>query len=209
VAEVVARVVRVLAAQAREPGVVVRALPAEPVRPQPEELTRDQALEASARAEDPPTPAGRVTPTLIGPCRESSLCRDRGIRRPLLALSRLLRASTPTAGICRATPINCGNGPWPPHCRHRSHRIRLVRHASGVRRPPRDRSASSVGTRRIDIKPAVACLQRCANGRRPVVRRCGVPALHDRRARSAALVLAVACSHARCPRRQCGVPPIS
>jgi hypothetical protein len=122
-------VVRVLAAQAREPGVVVRALPAEPVRPQPEELTRDQALGASARAEDPPTPGGRVTPTLIGPRRESSLRRDRGIRGPLLELTGRRRPARP--GICRATPTNSGSGPYPPLWRHRSKRIRLVRHACG------------------------------------------------------------------------------
>jgi hypothetical protein len=66
-------------------------------------------------------------------------------------------------------------------------------------------------TAAIDIKPAIACLQRGADRRRPVMRRCGVPALDDSRAssRSAALVRAAACSHAKCPRRQCGVPPMA
>jgi hypothetical protein len=72
-----AQVVRVLAAQAQEPGVVGRALAAERVRaPQPEELTR--VLEASVRENDPPILAGRLTPLSIGPVRES---RGRGIRR--------------------------------------------------------------------------------------------------------------------------------
>jgi hypothetical protein len=88
---VLAQVVRVLAAQARE--LVRAAPPAERVRaPQPEELTR--ALEASAREDDPPTRAGRPTPMLIGrPFRESRLRRDRGMPRLLRELTgRLLRA---------------------------------------------------------------------------------------------------------------------
>jgi hypothetical protein len=71
-----AQVVWVLAAQAREQPrrKGVRAL-------RPEELTRVPALEASAREDDPATPAGRLTPTLIGIFRESHLPRDRAPRR--------------------------------------------------------------------------------------------------------------------------------
>jgi hypothetical protein len=157
VAEVV---VRVLAAQAREPGVVVRALPAEPVRaPQPEELTRDQALEASARAEDPPTPAGRLTLTLIGPCRESSLRRDRGIRRLLRELTgRLLRAPTHDwspaigtalkAGYCWLD-VYCGGYRQPDRCdrAQTEQRPAYAREASAVIKPGRNTILESRGCR--------------------------------------------------------------
>jgi hypothetical protein len=181
VAEVVARVVRVLAAQAREPGVVVRALPAEPVRPQPEELTRDQALEASARAEDPPTPAGRVTPTLIGPCRESSLRRDRGIRRPLLELTgRLLRASTRTVGHLSSNAYQLRQRPVSTALAASEHQDQAgeARLRVDVDRREIDRLHLSAAAA-IDIKLAVACLQRGADRRRPVMRRRGVPCLDN------------------------------
>jgi hypothetical protein len=164
---------------------VVRALPAEPVRPQPEELTRDQALEASARAaEDPPTPAGRVTPTLIGPRRESSLRRDRGIRRPLLDLTgRLLRASNRSAGHLSSNAYQQRQRPMatalpaPQHQNQaREARLRVDVDAGEIDRLHLAAPAA------IDVKPAIACFQCGADRRRPVMCRCGVPALDDRRA---------------------------
>jgi hypothetical protein len=96
-----------MAAQAREPAVAA-AVPAERVRaPQPEELTR--ALEASAREDDPPILAGRLTRLSIGPVRANRLPRDRAPRRlpreltdkaQLQACARdaLVRLSAPNSG---------------------------------------------------------------------------------------------------------------
>jgi hypothetical protein len=51
---------------------------------------------------------------------------------------------------------------------------------------------------------------RRAHRRCQLVRAVIVPgAIAAQRSRSVALVLAAACSHAKCPRRQCGVPPMA
>jgi hypothetical protein len=48
----------------------------------------------------------------------------------------------------RDKPTSFGGGPWPPHCRHRSNRIKLVRHACGCMSTLASRRASLAGTPR-------------------------------------------------------------
>jgi hypothetical protein len=78
----------------------------------------------------------------------------------------------------------------------------------GVLRPPRDRSTSLGSSRRnrrraSDSLPSARCPWPVTS--HASVRRSSAV----QRSRSAALALAAACSQAKCPRRQCGVPPMA
>jgi hypothetical protein len=77
--------------------------------------------------------------------------------------------------------MSFGNGPWPPHCRQRSIRITLVRHACGwMSTAARSTGFHLPAPAAIDVEPAIAGLERRADRWRPVVSGLLIPAFDDR-----------------------------